>query len=66
MVLVRGIYYTDQPSGETRLEYFDFATRKSTTVAGNLGKVFLASLTAADGRAILYATWTGPWKRRSL
>ena len=56
MVLVRGIYYTDQPSGETRLEYFDFATRKSTTVAGNLGNVFLASLTAsADGRAILYA-----------
>ena len=26
MVLVRGIYYMDQPSGETRLEYFDFAT----------------------------------------
>ncbi len=57
MVLDQGIYYMDQPSGETRLECCDFAT---------LGKVFLASLTAADGRAILYATWTGPWKRRSL
>jgi Tol biopolymer transport system component len=56
VVLGRGIYYMDRPSGETRLQYFDFATRKSTTVAGNLGKVFLASLTAsADGRAILYA-----------
>ena len=56
VVLDRGVYYMDRPSGETRLQYFDFATRKSTTVAGNLGKVFLASLTAsADGRAILYA-----------
>ncbi|MFL6451987.1 MAG: hypothetical protein ACJ746_30625 [Bryobacteraceae bacterium] len=55
-VLDRGIYYMDRPSGETRLRYFDFGTRKSMTVAGNLGKVFLASLTAsADGRTVLYA-----------
>jgi Tol biopolymer transport system component/DNA-binding winged helix-turn-helix (wHTH) protein len=56
VALDRGIYYMDRPSGETLLQYFDFATRKSTTVAGNLGSPFLASLTAsADGRAILYA-----------
>ena len=56
VVLDRGIYYMDRPAAETRLQYFDFASRKSTTVSGNLGKVFLASLTAsADGRSILYA-----------
>src|SRR5262249_40938590 len=56
VILDRGIYYTDQRSGETRLQYFDFLTRKSMTVAGNLGNVFLASLTAsADCRTILYS-----------
>jgi Tol biopolymer transport system component len=55
-VLDRGIYYIDQPSGETRLQYFDMAAGRSTTVAGNLGNMILTSLTAsADGRAILFA-----------
>ena len=54
-VLDRGIYYMDRPTGETRLQYFDFATRRSTMVADNVGNVDLASFTAsADGRAILY------------
>jgi Tol biopolymer transport system component len=56
VVLDRGIYYMDRPSGETRLQYFDMATGRSTTVVGNAGNVFVASLTAsANGRAILYA-----------
>jgi eukaryotic-like serine/threonine-protein kinase len=56
VVLDRGIYYMDQPSVETRLQYFDFATRRSRTVAGNVGNVILGFLTASpDGRAILYA-----------
>ena len=58
VVLERGIYYIDRPSGEggireidrpageTRLQYFSFATRQSTTVARNLGNVFIG-LTAS-------------------
>jgi dipeptidyl aminopeptidase/acylaminoacyl peptidase len=66
-VLDGGIYYidrpsregglldTDQPSGETRLQYFDFATRRTTTVARNLGNVFLGLTASKDGRTILYS-----------
>jgi len=50
-----GIYYIDRPSGETRLQYFDFATRRSTTVARNLGNVDIGFTASPDGRAILYA-----------
>jgi Tol biopolymer transport system component/DNA-binding winged helix-turn-helix (wHTH) protein len=56
VVLDRGIYYMSQSAGEIRLQYFEFATRKSKIVLSNLGNVFLASLTASpDGRTILYA-----------
>jgi len=42
-------------SGETRLQYFDFATRRSTTVARNLGNVFVGPLTASrDGPTIFF------------
>jgi Tol biopolymer transport system component len=66
-VLDGGIYYidrpsregglldTDQPSGETRLQYFDFATRSTATVARNLGNVFLGLTASKDGRTILYS-----------
>ena len=66
-VLDRGIYYidrpsreggllfTDQPSGETRLRYFDFTTRRTATVARNLGNVFLGLTASKDGRTILYS-----------
>ncbi len=37
VVIEGGIYYIDRPSGETRLQYFDFATRRSMTAARNLG-----------------------------
>ena len=48
-VVERGIYYidrgpvragdyvTDRQAGETRLQFFDFATRRVATVADNLG-----------------------------
>ncbi|MGH7694671.1 MAG: hypothetical protein ACRENH_06805, partial [Gemmatimonadaceae bacterium] len=49
-----GIHYVDLPSGETHLRYFDFATRKSTIVARNIGKVDLPITASADGRTILY------------
>ena len=38
-----GIYYLEQAAGETRLQYFDLATRKTITVAGNLGNARLRS-----------------------
>ena len=45
----------DAPSGETRLQYFDLATRRTTTVARNLGNVFVGPLTASlDGRTIFF------------
>jgi hypothetical protein len=50
-----GIYLIDRPSGETRLQYFDFKTRRSTTVARNLGYVDTPLTTSADGRTILFS-----------
>ena len=50
-----GIYYLEQLAGETRLRYFDFATRKSTLVAGNLGTVSFGLTASRDGRTILYS-----------
>ena len=66
VVLEKGIYYIDRPtgrganqmidapSGETRLQYFDLATRRSTTVARNLGEVGWGLTASPDGRTILY------------
>ncbi len=53
-LLDKGAYYIDRFGGETRLQYLDLGTAKSSTVARNLGDV-LAGLTASpDGRTILY------------
>jgi serine/threonine protein kinase len=54
-VLGAGIYYMDRPSRETRLQYFNLATRKSTTIAANLGNVGLFLTASPDGRTILYS-----------
>jgi hypothetical protein len=54
-VLERGIYYIDRPAGEARLQYFDLGTRKSTTVARNLGNVYIGLTASPDGRTILYS-----------
>ncbi|HYW43314.1 MAG TPA: DUF5050 domain-containing protein [Bryobacteraceae bacterium] len=53
-VLEKGIYYIDQPSVETWLQFYDFATARSTTVARNLGDVELGLTVSPDGRTILY------------
>ncbi|HEV8575380.1 MAG TPA: hypothetical protein VGR43_11810, partial [Dehalococcoidia bacterium] len=49
-----GVFYTDRPAGDTRLQYFDFSTRRSTTVARNLGTVGPGLTASRDGRTILY------------
>ena len=54
-VLDRGIYYIDQPAGQARLQFFDFATGRSTTVARNLGDVSMGLAASPDGRTILYS-----------
>jgi len=50
-----GTYYIDLPSGETRLQYFDFATRRFTTVARNLGNVDNPLTVSRDGLTIFYS-----------
>lgn len=55
VVLERGIYYIDQPSGEARLQFLDFATGRSTTVARNLGDIRYGLTASRDGRTILYS-----------
>jgi hypothetical protein len=50
----KGTYYLDQPGGETRLQYFNFATGKSANVARNLGGVTSGLTATPDGRTILF------------
>jgi hypothetical protein len=54
-VIDRGIYYLDRPAGETRLQFYDFATRSTKTVAANLGGVSGGLTASSDGRTILYS-----------
>jgi len=53
-VLEKGIYYIDRLAGETRLQFFDFATQKSAIMARGLGDVRLGLTVSGDGRTILY------------
>jgi serine/threonine protein kinase len=55
IVLEKGIYYIGHASGENRLEFYSFATGRSTVVAGNLGKVGAGLTASRDGRTILYS-----------
>ncbi|MBM3815199.1 MAG: hypothetical protein FJW20_26595 [Acidimicrobiia bacterium] len=55
-VMRRGIYYVDEQSGAHRIQYYDFATRRSTIVVPNLGVAPMGGFTASpDGRTILFA-----------
>jgi Tol biopolymer transport system component len=53
-VLEKGAYYIDRLRGEARLQYLDFATGKSTTVARNLGEVAAGLTASPDGKTILF------------
>ena len=53
-LLDKGAYYIDRPESETRLQYLDFATGTTTTVARNLGEVGAGLTTSPDGRTILF------------
>jgi hypothetical protein len=54
-VVESGIYYFERLTGESRLRYFDFATRQSTVAADNLGNVNPGLTASPDGRTILYS-----------
>jgi serine/threonine protein kinase len=55
-----GTYFVDDPSGETRLQYLNLSTRKSMTMAHNLGKVDLPLTASPDGRTILFGRIDAP------
>jgi Tol biopolymer transport system component len=59
-VLEKGIYYIDQPAGDARLQFYDFATGRSTTVARNLGGVGQGLTVSPDGRTILFSRMVPP------
>jgi Tol biopolymer transport system component len=49
-----GGFYTDRPGGETRLQYFNFSTRQTTTVARGLGVLGPGLGASRDGRTIYF------------
>jgi len=53
-VIDTGIYYIDRLDNETRLQYLNFATGRTTTVARNLGEVTAGLAAAPDGRTIFF------------
>jgi Tol biopolymer transport system component len=55
VVLKSGIYYVDRRAGTNTLQFFDFATNKSTTVAPDLGPIVPGLTASPDGRTIFYS-----------
>jgi serine/threonine protein kinase/dipeptidyl aminopeptidase/acylaminoacyl peptidase len=53
-VIEQGIYYLDRPASETRLQFYDFATRTSKTIAPSLGPTGAGLTASPDGRIVLY------------
>ena len=64
-VIAEGIYYldrsgeaggffTDRPGGETRLQYFDLSTRRTTTIARGLGVLGPGLSASRDGRTVYF------------
>ena len=54
-VVEGGIYYTETTGKETRLQYFDFASQRTTTLSANLGPLGPGISAAPDGRSVFYA-----------
>jgi serine/threonine protein kinase len=53
-VLDKGMYYIDRVRSETRLQYLNFASGNSTTVARNLGEIGAGLTASPDGRTVLF------------
>lgn len=54
-VIEKGIYYVSRGANEMQLNYYDFAIRRSTTVASNLGDIIPLLTASPDGRTILFS-----------
>ena len=54
-VIESGVYYLEQSAGDARLQFFSFATRRSTTVAAKLGRVGPVVSVSSDGRTIFFS-----------
>lgn len=64
-VIASGIYYLDRATPDTtasvtttrtaRLQYYDFATRRSTVIAADVGSVNLGLSASPDGRTIFFS-----------
>jgi serine/threonine protein kinase len=53
-VLDHGIYYFQSLPGEVRLQFYDFGTRRSATVARNLGHETDSCTASHDSRTVLF------------
>lgn len=49
-----GAYYIDRQAGDAQLQYLNFVTRKTTTVAHNLGQVSAGLTASPDGKTIIF------------
>ena len=54
-LLDQGAFVFNRPNTETRLRYLNFATRQSTTVAGNLGTVGFGLTASPDGGTVFFS-----------
>jgi Tol biopolymer transport system component len=54
-VVAGGIYYLDRSTKVARVAYYDFATRRSTVVADDLGPVTPGLTASPDGRVIFFS-----------
>ena len=53
--LEQGIYYIGQSTGPPHLQFFNFASGKSMSVARNLGELRTGLAASPDGRTLLYS-----------
>jgi hypothetical protein len=53
-VVDKGAYYIDRIAGDARLQFLDFVSGRSTTVARNLGEVGAGLTASPDGKTILF------------
>ena len=55
VVLDGGLFHIERLPTVTRLQYFDFGTRRSTTVVPDLGDAGVGLTASRDGRTVLYS-----------
>ena len=54
-VIDAGVYYLEAAPGDVRLQFYNFSTRRSTTVASKLGNLAPVIAVSRDGRTIYFS-----------